>query len=794
MLRMEGELERITYYNQENDFTVARLKPVGENNLVTVVGHLPPLRPGEYLRLEGDWEKTPKYGAQFKVSSLEVVLPKTLKGIERYLGSGAVKGIGPTLAGCLVEYFGEEVLEVMDKEPHRLQEVKGIGQKKAAVIARSYEEQKDIREVMIFLQDYEVSPALAARIYRHYGKEAVTLVQENPYRLASEVMGIGFKTADKIAIKMGVDFFSPQRIKAAYKYVLWEAAGQGHVFLPRGELFGRLQELFSGEGAEIQEGLLEGQLGALVEEKEVFLEEGPQEQGTLVYLAPFYYGEKGVAARLLELKHAHSRGKQAGDAGPGKRPGQGPPGRERGPGGLELAPGQEEALVKAREAGILIITGGPGTGKTTTIKALINLFEEDGLRVSLAAPTGRAARRMAEAAGREARTIHRLLEYSFTGRGMAFLRNEEKPLETDALVVDEMSMVDLLLMYHLLKALPPGCRLVLVGDMDQLPSVGAGNVLRGLISSGVLPVVTLDTIFRQARESLIVVNAHRVNRGMFPVTNQRERDFFFIPEEDPEKVGEIILGLCRTRIPGFMKVEPVEDIQVITPMRRTGVGVEALNRQLQESLNPPGGSKKELFAAGQLFRLGDKVMQVKNNYQKEIYNGDIGRVVDIDLEGGEVTVRFPELQGYRLVKYKLNEMEELVLSYAISVHKSQGSEYPVVVMPVVTQHYMLLQRNLIYTAITRARQLVVMVGTKKALGIALRNNRVEERYSLLRERLLQGVDKHYSRPGSPPLPASPGVDPGQLSLFSPGEPAEARKEKRGGPGRGGELDDLEKYF
>lgn len=716
---IEGTLDRITYRNDENDFTVARLMPSGKNQLVTVVGVFPTVSPGESLKLEGQWVSSPKYGKQFKVENFESIIPKTLEGIERYLGSGCIKGIGPATAKRLISCFGQEVLEVIEQHPERLCQVEGIGEKKVEMISQGYEEQRDIREVMIFLQAYEVTPGLAVKIYRHYGRETLKIIRENPYRLA-ELTGIGFKTADKIALKLGMDPRSSHRIKAAIQFVLWDGASQGHVFLPEEEVFGKIQDLFSQEEIEIP--LMAEQIQALVKEKVTFIELDPTGEHKLIYLAPFYHAERGVARRFLELRSWQQSLNQSGEMVK--------MGRD-----YNLTPQQSQALKKALEEGVLIITGGPGTGKTTTIKAVIDLFEKNNLQVMLSAPTGRAARRMSEATGREAKTIHRLLEYSYQEGDFRFLKNEENPLKTEALIVDEVSMVDLLLMYHLLKALPIGSKLILVGDMDQLPSVGAGNVLRSLIGSGVIPVVTLYTIFRQARESLIIVNAHRINQGEFPVTNEKYKDFYFIQEADPEKINQIILDLCRFRIPKYLNVDPLDDIQVITPMRRTLVGVENLNKLMQESLNPVSQGKKEIFSGGEIFRLGDKVMQIRNNYQKEVYNGDIGKIAKINTEEGELTVIYQDLTLCREVQYSFSELDELVLSYAISVHKSQGSEYPVVILPLITQHFMLLQRNLVYTGITRARKLVVVVGTKKALAIALKNNRVEERNTLLGERL-----------------------------------------------------------
>ena len=725
---IEGTLERITYQNSENDFTVARLLPDGKTEkLITVVGIFPSLTPGESLKIKGEWVNNPKFGRQFKAESYESIMPRTLKGIEKYLGSGSIKGIGPATAQKLVSYFGHEVLEVIEKTPHRLCEVEGIGEKKAETISKGFEEQKDIRDVMIFLQNYDVSPSLAVKIYKRYQKDTISQIKENPYRLATEVTGIGFKTADKIALKLGMEFRSPHRIKAAVQYVLWEAAGNGHVFLPEEEINDQIRKLFADEEGEIETPLIKEQIMELINEKELFVEQEPGTQERLLYLAPFYHAEKGITRKLLSLKSYqlsmnHKAGIKHNDIG------------------IKLTSKQQEALQKALEEGILIITGGPGTGKTTTIRTLISLFEEGDMQVTLTAPTGRAARRMTDATGREARTIHRLLEYGYSDGDLRFKRNEDNLLKTDVLIVDEVSMVDLLLMYNLLKALPSTCKLILVGDTDQLPSVGAGNVLRELIKSDVIPQITLDEIFRQARESLIIVNAHRINNGKFPLVNEKNKDFYFIQQEEPEKILNTILDLCHYRISRYLNVNPVEDIQVITPMRKTLVGVDNLNSCLQETLNPAAKNKTQINYGSELYRLGDKVMQIKNNYQKEVYNGDIGRIRDINTEEGEIGVVYPDLEDNREVKYSLNELDELVLSYAISVHKSQGSEYPVVIVPVVTQHFILLQRNLVYTGITRAKKLVVIVGTKKAMAIALKNNKVEERYTLLGKRLHNIID------------------------------------------------------
>lgn len=726
MEQLVGSVERITFRNEENFYSVVRLRCQGQRDLVTAVGTFPQLTIGETLQMQGEWILHPEYGRQFKVDSYLAKAPATLTGLEKYLGSGLVKGVGPVTAKRIVEHFGLETLQVLEQSPERLVEVPKLGSAKAAAIAEAFAEQGGIRDMMIFLQGYGVSPGLASRIYRHYGSGARQVIEENPYRLADEVFGIGFKTADKLAQALGLTTESQERLIAGIKYTLGQLADAGHTSYPLEEF---LQEAATTLEVEVER--LPAACAVLQQQKEIFLVD--VEGQTVIYLAPFFYAERGVAQRLSQL--AQQPRQLELDLG-----------LEQELAVLEqeqrlrLAPEQRQALQTALEHGVTVITGGPGTGKTTIVRSLLQLMGDRQRRVLLAAPTGRAAKRMTETTGTEAKTIHRLLEYTFVeGQGMAFGRNEDNPLEADVVILDEASMVDILLMYHFLKAVPLGCQLVLVGDIDQLPSVGPGNVLRDIIASQAIPTVRLQTIFRQAGQSMIVVNAHRVNAGEFPYLNVKGKDFFFIEESEPLKILEKVVGLCRQRLPGAYGYHPLEDIQVLTPMRRTPIGVDNLNIELQRSLNPASPQKTEIRQGFQLFRLGDKVMQIRNNYKKQVFNGDIGRIQAIDLEERELAVVYPEGRFERLVVYDFTELDELTLAYAISVHKSQGSEYPVIVLPISTQHYIMLQRNLLYTAITRARRQVVLVGTKKAIALAVKNNQVEERHTLLEWRLRHGL-------------------------------------------------------
>ncbi len=719
MQALEGSLERITYYNDSTMFMVARLRG-NDDVLYTIIGNMPRFSAGERLRLQGDWRHHSEYGRQFQVSGYEIAMPHNILGIQRFLSSGLIKGVGPATAEKIVERFGMEALDVIEHNPIKLTEIEGIGEKKAAMIGASLQERLEVMNVMAFLQSYGVSTGYAGRIYKKYGDETVKVVSENPYRLAEDVFGIGFRTADKVALEMGISPDSPERIRAAILFLLNKAQDEGHIYLPQAELIKRIMTALTAEDSTLSHESVEQQLGRLMREGQLVFD---AEAEDAVYLAPLYYAELYTAKRLREIAEF-------------------PPAYNN----LELpslensehslAPEQREAVHSAINTGLLVVTGGPGTGKTTTICSLLSLFLGMGLEVMLAAPTGRAAKRMTEATGVEAKTIHRLLEFTnIEGKGYRFQRDEDRPLKAHVVIVDEMSMVDQALFYHLLKAIPSGCKLILVGDMDQLPSVGPGNILRDIISSGAVPVARLKQIFRQAGQSAIIANAHLVNTGQMPQLKDAANDFYFLNESEPEKILEKILDLCSRRLPEYKNKDAINDIQVLSPMRRNTLGVENLNLLLQRELNPAASHKPEMRSRNVVFRLGDKVMQIKNNYQKEVYNGDIGRITHINREDGEINVLFPDVGGAREVVYDQAELDELVLSYAVSVHKSQGSEYPIVVIPVVTQHYILLQRNLLYTAITRAKELVVLIGTKKALAIAVRNNKVEERYTRLAARL-----------------------------------------------------------
>jgi len=722
LAELQGQIERITYTNEENGYTIARVKVYGRKDLVTVVGNLISPTPGEILKMEGEWVSHPKYGEQFKIVQYQTQVPASVYGIEKYLGSGLIKGIGPVMAKRIVKRFGNETLEIIDKDLESLTEVEGIGEKRVEMIRSAWEGQKEIREVMLFLQTHGVSSGYATKIFKHYGSGSIQALRENPYRLAMEVYGIGFVTADHIAEKLGFAKDSELRAEAGILYVLNQLADDGHVYYPYEPLIDKAREILQVD----REAILRA-FGSVALAKRIVIEDLNQdieefkENDRAVYLSSLHLCETGISRRLRTLINAPKAMRTIDTARAVRWVQQHLD--------ITLADRQVEAVRRAVDEKVLVITGGPGTGKTTIINAILKIFARIGVTVMLAAPTGRAAKRMAEATGHEARTIHRMLEYSIQKGG--FQKHEENPLRCDLLIVDEASMIDTLLMHHLLKAVPAMATLILVGDVNQLPSVGPGNVLQDIIASGALPVVELTEIFRQARESSIIVNAHRINSGLMPVLkSSREKldDFYFIEQENPEEVLKLIIELAKERIPRRFGFDPVDDIQVLTPMHKGTVGAGNLNDQLQTALNPV---EDGVSRGGRTFRVNDKVMQIRNDYDKEVFNGDIGRITRIDGESQEATISFDG----REVLYDFTDLDEIVFAYAVSVHKAQGSEYPAVIIPILTQHYVLLQRNLIYTAVTRGRKLVLMVGTRKALAIAVKNDKTQKRYTYLRYRL-----------------------------------------------------------
>ena len=698
-------VERITYQNPENGYSVLKVKVKGYNDLVTLVGNLLEVPVGSVLLCRGEWKVDKRYGSQFVAATWEETMPATVYGIEKYLGSGLVKGIGPRFARAIVQRFGTETIDIIETEIERLYEVPNIGRKRVAKIRESWEKQKDIKNVMLFLQGYGVSTAYAAKIYREYGKESIDKVRENPYRLADDIWGIGFKTADGIAAKMGYGKEDPRRCRSGILYTLGQLSDEGHVYAGEEQLVKTAGQLL-----EAGETAIRDTLAGMLQAEDLILDKDA------IYLPPFYHAECGTSRRLRDL--AQSTGRSLFD-------GLFDPSSLTAETGIEYDEVQLAAIRQAVTSKVMVLTGGPGTGKTTTTQGIIAALKKAGLRVLLAAPTGRAAKRMSEATGMEAKTIHRLLEYNPQD---GYKRNDENPLEGDALIVDECSMIDILLMNNLLKAVPVGMRLVFVGDIDQLPSVGAGNVLRDIIDSQRIPVVRLVRIFRQAQKSRIVMNAHTINQGRFPDTsNGRDTDFFFMREDDPERAAETIVRLVKERLPRAYRESP-DRIQVLTPMQRGVVGAANLNLLLQQALNPSGPS---LNRGGYTYRQGDRVMQQRNNYDKDVFNGDLGYIREVDTEERTLKVDFDG----KWVEYDVTELDELTLAYATTIHKAQGSEYPIVVMPVLMTHFVMLQRNLIYTGITRAKKLCVLIGAAKALAYAVRNMSVLKRNTHLRERL-----------------------------------------------------------
>lgn len=733
---LEGTLERVVFSNPENAWSVVKLSVPGDGGPVTAVGNLLGVRPGESLRLHGGWVDDPKFGRQFRVDSYLPIAPDTVAGIERYLGSGLIPGIGPKMAKRLVARFGMETLDVIERDPERLKKVRGIGKKRRQQIHEAWAAQREVKDLMIFLGSHGVATHHAAKIFKTYGGGAMAVVREDPYRLSADVYGIGFASADRIAAALGLPADSPQRARAGLLHMLSTAADQGHVYLPRERLLADAATLL-----EVDREPLAPALEALARNGEVTVAEPPAavhgleprprplgdevtEDNPAVYAKPLAVAEQGLAARLGALIADRTK-LPAIDADKALAWFE----RKEG---IRLAGQQREAIRRGLSSRVLVITGGPGTGKTTLVQGIVAILGAKKQRVLLAAPTGRAAKRLAEATGREAKTVHRLLE--FNPRSRTFERGFERPLDADLVILDEASMLDTALAYHVSKAIPAGCRLVLVGDVDQLPSVGPGRVLADLIDSGAVDVVRLTEIFRQAAASLIVQNAHRVNKGEMPDLRSAhpEADFFFIDRRDPESVLDTLVHVVCDRIPEGFGIEPLDGIQVLTPMNRGPLGTENLNRVLRERLNPSG---REVTRGARSFRVGDKVMQIRNNYELDVFNGDLGRVAAIDEDEKRVRLVFDG----RTVHHEFAHLDELTLAYACSIHKSQGSEYPAVVVPIHTTHWVMLQRNLLYTALTRAQRLVVLIGELKALAVAVRNQKTTERFTLLAERLRAGA-------------------------------------------------------
>ena len=732
-----GYIDHIIFRNEDNGYTVMVLKGVSEEDELTCVGSFPVVTQGASVELEGNFTQHPVYGKQFQAVRLTEKMPEDALAMERYLGSGAIKGIGAALAGRIVRHFGDDTFQIVENEPERLSEVKGISEKKAREIAMQIAEKSDMRKAMMFLQKYGISLNLGAKIYQKYGDSVYSVLQENPYRLADDISGVGFKIADEIAYRIGIHTDSDYRIKSGMVYTLLQATGEGHVYLPKDELFQRAAELLGVDSSYMEKHLVD----LAMDRKIVQKEQGDQ---ILIYPAQYYYLELNTARMLRELdvfcpedeKIVERRIVQIE--------------KETG---TVLDEMQKKAVQEAAGHGLLILTGGPGTGKTTTIKAIIRYFEGEGAEIRLAAPTGRAAKRMTEATGYEAQTIHRLLELSGMpeddreGQPIHFERNAENPLETDVIIIDEMSMVDIHLIHSLLMAVTAGTRLILVGDENQLPSVGPGNVLRDIIRSGQFPVVELKKIFRQASESDIVVNAHKINKGEQVEINNKSRDFFFLKRYDADIIIRVVIALIQEKLPKYVEAKPFE-IQVLTPMRKGLLGVERLNQILQRYLNPPDASKKEKEIGQGLFREGDKVMQVRNNYQLEweirgrygipiekgvgVFNGDTGIIKTINefAETAEV-----EFEDGRWAEYSFKQLDELELAYAVTIHKSQGSEYPAVIIPLLSGPRMLMNRNLLYTAVTRARKCVTVVGSEETFRDMIRNEKQQRRYSSLDQRI-----------------------------------------------------------
>jgi exodeoxyribonuclease V alpha subunit len=730
---LEAVLERITYANQETGYTVARVATDRSSDLLTVVGPLLGAQPGESLRLQGRWTSHPQYGRQFQVEAYTTVLPATIQGIRRYLGSGLIKGIGPKMAERIVDHFGPATLQVIEEDSSRLVEVPGLGPKRTAMITAAWAEQQAIKEVMVFLQGVGVSTSLAVRIYKTYRDDAIEVVRREPYRLAADVWGIGFKTADQLARSLGIPHDSPQRVKAGLQFALLQAAEDGHCYLPETELVAKATELLGVE-AELTERCLEelvAEEGVVAEPLPADVSPGVREgTGRAIWLVPFHRAERALAGGLLRLLEAPGdrlASFQAVDWTAALA-------WLRQTTGVTLVPEQEAAVRLALTERVAVLTGGPGCGKSYTVRAVVTLARAKRTKIALAAPTGRAAKRLAELAGLEATTLHRLLQLR-PGGDAAFDRDH--PLDADLVVVDEASMLDVLLANKLIKAIPPGAHLLFVGDVDQLPSVGAGEVLRDLLGAERLPRVRLTRVFRQAQHSGVVTNAHRINAGQPPITRGLN-DFFLFAEDDPDRVADLIVEIVANRLPRRFGLDPRQAVQVLCPMHRGPAGAGVLNERLQAALTPGREGLPERRFGGRVYRVGDKVMQLRNNYDKGaagVFNGSVGQVTAISLEDSELRVLLDEDEE---VAYGFDELDELTHAYAVSIHRSQGSEYPCVVVPVTTSAWLMLQRNLLYTAVTRAKQMVVLVGSRRALAKAVRTQGAGRRYTALTQRLRPG--------------------------------------------------------
>ena len=736
-MEIQGVIDQIVYKNDDNGYVVLKLKT--KDDLIAAVGYVPFITEGQRVKIEGEWVIHPTFGQQVKIKSCEEILPSNIEGIERYLSSGLIPGIGPVTAKNIVKKFGEDSLDIIEMNPGKLKEVDGIGEKKAFAISEAFKEQRELKNVMVFLQTYGVSTAYGIKIFKKYGQNTINTVRENPYKLCEDISGIGFKTADRIARNLGMPLNSIERAKAGIKYILYSFTANGHTYLPMKNLLFESKRLLN-----IPEEIIKEAVSISAASKDIVIE-GEEYSSTNVYLSSFYYAELGVARRLIEISLSGTEKNLYGideEINSYEKENN-----------IEFADEQRQAITAGVKEGLCIITGGPGTGKTTIIKCMIRIFEKMGLTVVLGAPTGRAAKRITETTGREAKTIHRLLEMEFISSddSPSFVRDEGNPIEADVIIIDEASMIDILLMNSLLKALAPGAKLILVGDVDQLPSVGPGNVLRDMIESKVITTVRLRHIYRQADESLITVNAHRINDGEMPFLNDRDKDFFFIQKNANHEIVDEILDLIKNRLPFFKDgFDPIKDMQILSPTRKGEIGIYNLNKRIQEILNPPSKDKAERDLKDFIFREGDKVMQIKNNYNLEwtkingsgeasgtgVFNGDIGYIKEIDNENKRLLVVFDD---DRQVYYDFINLDELELAYAITIHKSQGSEFKVVLIPISYGPPMLMTRNLIYTAVTRAKDLVVLVGLKQALYVMINNNTITERFSNLKQRIINFV-------------------------------------------------------